>query len=86
VVWLVTYLDRDDVEIARGENEGKTIGYTQIVTDRQVVGMWEPGSGTHLKLPLSEVLAEPANGAVILVQQERAGLPGRILGAASFLR
>ncbi len=86
VVWLVTYLDRADVEISRGENEGKTIGYTQIVTDRQVVGMWEPGSGTHLKLPLSEVLAEPANGAVILVQQERAGLPGRILGAASFLR
>jgi hypothetical protein len=86
VVWLVTYLDRADVEIARGENEGKTIGYTQIVTDRQVVGMWEPGSGTHLKLPLSEVLAEPANGAVILVQQERAGLPGRIIGAASFLR
>jgi hypothetical protein len=32
------------------------------------------------------VLASPANGAVILVQQEEAGLPGRILGAASFLR
>jgi hypothetical protein len=86
VVWLVSYLDRADVQIARGENEGKTIGYTQIVTDRQALGMWEPGTGAHLKLPLSEVLADPANGAVILVQQERSGLPGRILGAASFLR
>jgi hypothetical protein len=86
VVWLVSYLDRADVKIDRGENEGKTIAYTQIVTGRQALGMWEPGTGAHLKLPLSEVITAPANGAVILVQQERSGLPGRILGAASFLR
>jgi hypothetical protein len=30
------------------------------------------------------VLTGKANGAVILVQQEKAGLPGPILGAASF--
>jgi hypothetical protein len=86
LIWLVSYLDRADVEIGRGENEGKTISYTHIVTGRQALGMWEPGSGAHLKLPLAEVLAAPANGAVILVQQERNGLPGRILGAASYLR
>ena len=86
VIWLVSYLDRADVAIERGENTGKTIGYTHIVMGRQALGMWEPGSGAHLKLPLAEVLAEPANGAVILVQQERDGRPGRILGAASFLR
>src|SRR5690606_10600740 len=86
VVWLVSYLDRADVRSDRGENEGKTIAYTQIVTGRQILGMWEPGTGANLKLPLDDVLAEPANGGVILVQQERAGLPGRILGAASFLR
>ena len=84
VVWLVTFIDRADVEIERGENEGKTVAYTQIVTGRQVVGMWEPDTGTHLKLPLSEVLSDRANGAVVMVQQERAGLPGKILGAASF--
>ncbi len=86
MVWLVSYLDRADVMIERGENEGKTVVYSQIVMDRQVLGMWEPGTGAHFKLPLAEVLASPANGAVILVQQEEAGLPGRILGAASFLR
>src|SRR5688572_5409354 len=86
VIWLVSYIERAEVKIDRGENAGKTIAYTQIVTGRQVLGMWEPGTGTRLKLPLSEVLAAPANGAVILVQLERAGLPGRILGAASFLR
>lgn len=86
VVWLVSFLDHADVKIDRGENEGKTIAYTQIVTGRQALGMWEPAAGAHLKLPLSEVLAGNANGAVIMVQQEKAGLPGPILGAASFLR
>lgn len=86
VVWLVTFIDRADVQIERGENQGKTFAYTQIVTGRQVLGMWEPGTGAQLKLPLSEVLGEPANGAAILVQEDRHGLPGRIIGAASFLR
>jgi hypothetical protein len=86
MIWLVSYLDHADVKIDRGENQGKTVDYTQIVTDRQVLGMWEPASGAHLKRPLSEVLTPPANGAVILVQQETNGLPGQILGAASYLR
>jgi hypothetical protein len=86
VVWLVSFIDKADVEITRGENEGKTVAYTQIVTGRQALGMWEPASGAHFKLPLAEVLPEPSNGAVIMVQQERNGLPGRILGAASFTR
>lgn len=86
VVWLVTFIDRAEVAIERGENKGKTIAYTQIVTGRQAVGMWEPQSGASFKLPLSEVLTDTSNGAVIMVQQERDGFPGRILGAASFTR
>jgi hypothetical protein len=86
VIWLVSFIDRAEVNIERGENAGKTMAYTQIVTGRQALGMWEAATGAHLKLPLSEVLASPANGAVILVQEERGGLPGRILGAASYLR
>jgi len=86
VVWLVTFIDRAEVEIERGENKGKRIAYTQIVTGRQAVGMWDPDTGAHLKLPLAEVLTDTSNGAVIMVQQERDGLPGRILGAASFTR
>ena len=56
VVWLVTFIDRADVAIERGENKGKKIAYTQIVTGRQVLGMWEPATGAQLKLPLAEVL------------------------------
>ena len=86
VVWLVTFLDRAGVAIERGENEGKLVTYSQIVTGRQVLGMWEPETGAHLKLPLAEVLTGKSNGAVILVQEEHNGLPGPILGASSFVR
>jgi hypothetical protein len=86
VVWLVTYRDRAEVEIDRGENEGKTVAYTSIVTGRQVLGLWDPATGATLKLPLDDVLTGDSNGAAILVQQDKDGLPGPILGAASFTR
>ena len=86
VVWLVTYINRAEVAIDRGENEGKKVAYTHIVTGRQVLGMWDPATGATLKLPLGEVLTGKSDGAAILVQQDKNGLPGPILGAASFTR
>jgi hypothetical protein len=82
-IWLVTFKDRQSVAIDRGENSGRTMDYTQIVTGRQMLGMWDPASGTHLKLPLSEIMTGGANGAAILVQTDKDGLPGPIIGAAS---
>ena len=64
-------------------NAGQMIDYRQIVTGRQMLGMWDPATGTHLKLPLSELQADGSNGAAILVQTDKDGLPGPILGAAS---
>ena len=84
VIWLVTYLDKADVAIEKGENEGKRVTYTNVVTSRQAVGMWEPETGAHIKLPMSEVLTGKSNGAVVIVQEEANGLPGNILGAAAF--
>lgn len=83
MVWLVTFKDHASVAIARGENAGRTMEYSQIVTGRQMLGMWDPDAGTHLKLPLSEIMTGGANGAVVLVQTDENGLPGPILGAAS---
>ena len=82
VVWLVTYKDHAAVLIERGENAGKTVDYDQIVTGKQMLGMWDAASGTRLKLPVSELKADGSNGAVILVQSDKGGLPGPILGAA----
>lgn len=86
VVWLVTFKDGAEVKIQRGENRGRMLAYTDIVINRQVLGMWEPGKGANIKLPLDEVLRGVSNGAAILVQEDVKGLPGRILGAASFTR
>ncbi|HEY8576506.1 MAG TPA: DUF1223 domain-containing protein [Devosia sp.] len=86
VVWLVTYLDRVDVSIDKGENAGKSMVYTQVVTGRQALGMWEGASGADLKLPMGEALAAGSSGIAVVVQQEHDGLPGPILGAATFER
>ena len=86
VVWMVTYLDRADVSIKTGENAGKSMVYTQVVTGRQALGMWESATGADLKLPLSELLSEDSTGIAVIVQQERSGLPGPILGAAVYER
>lgn len=84
MIYLVTFLDRSEVNIQRGENRGKQLSYVQIVTSRQVIGIWDPVEGAHLKLPLNEVFGEANNGVAILLQQQNEGLPGAILGAALF--
>ena len=83
MIWLITFKDHAEVRIERGENAGETIDYTQIVLGKQMLGMWDAAAGTHLKLPLSELTAGGGNGAAILVQADKDGLPGPILGAAS---
>lgn len=85
-IWLVRYMVRADVGIEAGENAGKNMVYTQVVTDRQILGMWEASTGAEIKLPLAGLQgAEQGNtGLAILVQNERNGMPGPILGAAVY--
>ena len=86
VVWLVTYRDGAEVEIDRGENSGRALAYTNIVTDRQAIGMWDPQSGAEISIPLQEVLGDHSDGAAVIIQEKNGNLPGRILGAAAFHR
>jgi Uncharacterized secreted protein len=85
-IWLVRYMVRADVAIDAGENAGKNMVYTQVVTDRQILGMWEAETGAEIKLPLAGLQGDaPGNtGLAVLVQNERNGLPGPILGAAFY--
>ena len=48
--------------------------------------MWDPVAGAQLKMPLKDVMADGADGIAVLVQGETDGLPGPILGAASYVR
>lgn len=84
LVWLVTFKNHARVDIGSGENAGRTMDYTQIVTSRQLLGAFDSAAGTKLKLPLPGVMAGGANGGAIIVQEDKDGLPGAILGAASF--
>ena len=83
-IYVVTFKRHAHVDINRGENRGKSIDYRQVVTSRQILGMWDPVNGTHLKLPVSELLRKDSDGVAVLVQQRTHGLPGPILGAAMF--
>jgi hypothetical protein len=47
--------------------------------------MWEKDTGADLKLPLPEMMSANT-GMAVVVQQEKDGLPGPILGAAAFER
>ena len=86
VVWLVTYRERAEVEIERGENSGRALVYTHIVTGRQAIGMWDPAQGAEIVIPLDEVLGANSDGAAVVVQEKNGQLPGRILGASAFSR
>lgn len=86
-VWLVPFVANAKVDIGRGENRGRSITYSSIVKNRQLVGMWMPQKGVELSLPVPQMMNDEINGLAILVQERTAkGLPGRILGAVSMLR
>ena len=84
VVYLVTFRNNVDVNIERGENQGKLISYAQVVTSRQIIGMWDAENGSHIKLPVGELFNDKSDGVAIIVQEQSNGLPGPILGAALF--
>lgn len=86
IVWVVPYRARAEVMIERGENSGQMLIYTHIVTARQAIGMWNPGEGAEITIPLQEVLGPDSDGAAVIVQEKDGALPGRILGASTFTR
>jgi hypothetical protein len=72
-VQLVRYRPEATVRITRGENAGRTLGYSNIVTDWDEVGTW---SG---EAPLDMIVPAPGEApAVVLLQKPG---PGPILAA-----
>ncbi len=72
-VWLVTFEESATVRIKRGENAGKTIEYTNIVTSMTQLGSWDGKGALLLEVPLE------GTGAMAVFLQENG--PGEILGA-----
>jgi hypothetical protein len=73
-VMLVRYHPKAEVAIQRGENSGRTITYTNIVTSLTEIGQWDGSRALQM-----DVGATGKQMSVVLLQE--AG-PGRIVAAA----
>jgi hypothetical protein len=84
-VWVVPTSRLVSVPIGRGENQGKTIAYANVVRGMIRVSDWD-GKETVLTTPLATTRAAEADSYVVLVQAEQPGkygmMPGAVLGAA----
>ena len=81
-VVLVFFEPATQVEIARGENAGKSISYWNAVSAIQAAGMWH-GREMRLEIPSSELKKKGAGGCAVLLQAMGTdGAPGPIIGAA----
>lgn len=79
-IWLARFERQRVVAIGRGENSGRSIKYTHLVRSLQPIGMWK-GKAVTIELPRPDGEADPNFGCAVLVQADRDGLPGRIVGA-----
>ncbi|MEN3792466.1 DUF1223 domain-containing protein [Fulvimarina sp. MAC3] len=83
VLIVVTYDERSETQITRGENLGTTIVDTNPVRDWQILGAWS-GEPMKISLPLSTLTANAngRNGCAVLIQMmSQTGKPGQILAA-----
>jgi hypothetical protein len=82
-LWLVMYDRSVTVPIGRGENEGRTITYSNVVRKLRPIEMWK-GAPMSVELPQSEMAKARVRRCAVLLQAEEAGgLPGPVLGAAT---
>ncbi len=85
-VWVVPTTHRATVPVTRGENQGKTLSYVNVVRGMVRVGDWN-GEPATITAPLTATQAPEADSYVVLIQAERPSkygmtMPGAILGAA----
>jgi hypothetical protein len=69
------------VPIARGENAGATVEYYNVVRSMRPIGMWN-GHEVKITLPVRDTMPPGTDGCAIIVQEDRSGGPGPIIGAA----
>jgi hypothetical protein len=85
-VWVLPTSREVTVPITRGENQGKTVTYANVVRALVRVGSWD-GRAAEMSVPIASTQAPDADGYVVIVQAEKPGrmgypYPGEILAAA----
>lgn len=77
-IWLAVMSSAVEVPIARGENRGKTITYSNVVRELIPIGLWS-GKAMSVQLERHSFMRADASRCAVLVQQ---GQAGPIIGAA----
>jgi len=77
-LWLAVLAKSVSVPIGRGENEGKTVTYSNVVRELMPIGMWS-GQPITVHLARHSFMRPGADACVALLQQ---GKGGPIVGAA----
>ena len=77
-IWLAVVAGSVEVPIQRGENQGRTITYYNVVRDLMPVGKWS-GRPVTLELARAGLTRPGAESCAVLLQQ---GHTGPIIGAA----
>lgn len=81
-IWLCPVSGQVSVDVARGENRGHTMTYTNVVRRWIKIGSWDGKGDTTVTVPLDAVKAEGIDALAVLVQNGTAQQPGAIVGAA----
>jgi hypothetical protein len=77
-LWVAVIAKSVEVSISRGENQGKTITYHNVVRELIPIGMWN-GKPMTVQLERHSFMQPGADRCAVLLQQGRAG---PIIGAA----
>ena len=80
-VWLVPVLSSASVAIGRGENRGANVTYINIARGLKKLGDWD-GTARKFAVPTADIRQTGADSAAILLQTQKGGLPGAIIGAS----
>ncbi len=78
VVWLAVIQPSAEVEIARGENHGRKVAYTNVVRELTPVGTWT-GQPLRIQLARSAIGNKDQDRIAVMIQSGKAG---PIIGAA----
>jgi len=71
-VWLAVIQKQAEVAVSKGENEGKTLTYTNVVRDLTPVGTWT-GQPMRIVLSRAALMRKELESVAVLVQQGKAG-------------
>jgi hypothetical protein len=78
-LWVLPVSRAQTVPIGRGENEGRTVTYANVVKGMMRLGEWR-GGPARFEVPLKNAISD-GDGYVVLLQSRHGKKPGPILGA-----